>query len=82
MEHKRIIEVFTGGCPVCTPTVELVKGIAGPTCEVIIYNLSQPCDIQVCLEKAKQYGVISLPTVSVNGVLLECYQSQGVSANN
>ncbi len=70
MEHKRIIEVFTAGCSVCTPTVDLVKSMTCSSSEVIVYDLSQSCDGQVCIEKVKQYGVKSLPAVAVNGVLL------------
>lgn len=81
MEHKRIIEVFTAGCSVCTPSVDLVKSMACSSCEVIVYDLSQSCDSQVCIEKVKLYGVKSLPAVAVNGVLLDCCKNQGVSVN-
>ncbi len=81
MEHKRIIEIFTAGCSVCTPTVDLVKSMACSSCEVIVYDLSKPCETQTCLQKVKQYDVKSLPAVAVNGVLLNCCQSQGVSVD-
>lgn len=81
MEHKRIIEVFTAGCSVCASTVELVKSIACSFCEVVVYDLSKPCESQECVQKVKQYSIKSLPAVVVNGVLLNCCQSQGVSVN-
>lgn len=79
MGHKRIIEVFTGGCSVCGPTVDIVKSMACSSCDVIVYDLSKLCDTQVCLRKVTEYGIKSLPAVAVNGVLLDCCQSQGVS---
>lgn len=81
MENKRVIEVFTAGCSVCQPTVDMVKGMACASCEVIVYDLSKPCDTKECLDKVKQYGIKSLPAVAVNGVLLECCQNKGVSVD-
>ncbi len=78
MENKRVIEVFTAGCSVCQPTVDMVKEMACSSCEVIVYDLSKPCDTKECLEKVKQYGIKSLPAVAVNGVLLDYYQQKGV----
>ena len=40
--NKRKIELFTAGCTVCEPVVEMVKGMACSDCDVVIYNLSNP----------------------------------------
>jgi hypothetical protein len=77
--NKRKIEVFTAGCSVCEPVVELVKSMACSSCEVVIYNLSQLCDTKECLEKVKDYGIKALPAIAVNGELLNCCQNKGVS---
>lgn len=53
---KRKIELFTAGCTVCEPVVEMVKAMACSSCEVVIYNIAQPCDTNECLEKVKAYG--------------------------
>ncbi|OJW31495.1 MAG: glutaredoxin [Sphingobacteriales bacterium 46-32] len=79
MENKRVIEVFTAGCSVCQPAVEMVKKLACSSCEVIVYDLSKLCDTKECIEKAKQYGIKSLPAVAVNGILLKCCQNKGIS---
>ena len=76
---KRKVEVFTAGCPVCEPTVELVKNTACDSCEVIIYDLNKGCDTMECREKAEKYGVTKLPAVAVNGKLLDCCQGGGVN---
>ena len=36
---KRQVEVFTAGCPVCEPAVQLVKELACPDCEVTVHEL-------------------------------------------
>lgn len=75
---KRKIEVFTSGCFLCNETVALVKGIACPNCEVTVYNLSEPCEPNVCIDKAKAYGVNAVPAVAVDGKLVECCQREKV----
>lgn len=78
-QTKRKIELFTAGCTICEPVVEMVKSMACGSCEVIIYNLSQPCETKECLEKVKTYGIKALPAIAVNGKLLSCCQNKGVS---
>ena len=36
---KRLVEVFTAGCPLCDETVKLVGELACDKCEVQIYDL-------------------------------------------
>ncbi|KGO08684.1 glutaredoxin [Elizabethkingia bruuniana] len=79
MKNKRIIEVFTAGCDICKPTIEMVRQLSCSSCEIIIYDLSKPCDTKECIQKAQQYNVKSLPAIAVNGILLNCYQKEGVS---
>ncbi len=78
---KRKIELFTAGCTVCEPVVEIVKAMACSSCEVIIYNIAQPCDTKECLEKVKAYGVKALPAIAVDGKLLSRYQNKGISVD-
>lgn len=78
-QRKRLIEVFTAGCTVCDSAVQMVKKLACTSCEVVVYNIAAPCDSKECLQKAKDYGVNSLPAIAVNGVLLNCCDNKGVS---
>lgn len=78
-KRKRKIEVFTAGCPVCQPVVEMVKGTVCSDCELIVYNLAEPCESKECIDKAKTYGIKTLPAVAVNGTLLSCCQNKGIS---
>ncbi len=77
MEKKRNVEVFTGGCPLCEDTVALVREIACSSCDVTIYNLSEQG-----MEKAKEYGVTSVPAVVVDGKLLERCARQKLTAED
>ena len=68
MAAKRKVDVFTAGCVVCQGVVEMVNELACPHCDVAIFNLNKNEGV----EEAKAYGVTALPSVVVNGQLLEC----------
>lgn len=76
---KRKVEVFTSGCPVCEPVVELVRKAVCSSCEVVIYDLNAGCATNECRDKAKQYGVKRLPAVAVNGKLLDCCEGGAIT---
>jgi hypothetical protein len=76
---KKKVEVFTAGCSVCTPIVDLIKSNASDSCEVIIYDLIKQCNDKVCLSKAIEYGIKSIPAIAVDGKLLSCCQNNGIS---
>lgn len=73
---KRLVEVFTAGCPLCDETVKLVRDLACSNCEVRVYDLHEGCATNFCREKAEQYGIHRVPAVVVNGKLAECCQNQ------
>ena len=77
---KRKVEVFTAGCPICDQTVNLVKSLACPSCEVQVYDLREGCATNECREKAVRYGVTAVPAVAVNGVLLDCCRRGPINA--
>jgi len=76
---KRKVEVFTSGCPLCEPVVELVNKVACPSCEVIIYDLNKGSNDNIGREKANEYGVTRVPSVAVDAKLLECCKTGTVS---
>lgn len=69
---KRTVEVFTAGCPVCDPVVELVKKVACPSCELVVHDLRAGCATDERRDKAKRYGVARVPAVAVDGKLIDC----------
>ena len=64
---QRKVEIFTSGCFLCEEVIKLVKELACPSCDVSILNLQEPCDSKECIDKAKKYGINSVPTVVVDG---------------
>ena len=73
---KRLVEVFTAGCPLCDETVKLVRELACDNCEVQVYDLREGCATNSCREKAAEYGIHRLPAVVVEGQLAECCSDQ------
>jgi glutaredoxin len=67
------IEVFSAGCSVCKETVELVKRLAGSSHEVSVHDMNK-ADVA---EKAKRYGVRSVPAVVIDGKLASCCAGRG-----
>lgn len=80
MEKQKLkVEIFTAGCSVCSPVVDMIKAMTCSNCEVSIYNVAEPCDSRECLEKVTAYGIKALPAVAIDGKLLACCQNKSVS---
>jgi len=73
MTERRRIEVFSAGCPACDETVELVNGLACPSCEVSVLDMRDP---QVAA-RARELGVRSVPAVAIDGRLAGCCAGRG-----
>ena len=73
MAAKRKVEVFSAGCAVCEDTIALINRIACPSCEVQILDMHN-ADVA---QKAKRYGIRSVPAVVVDGRLAECCAGRG-----
>jgi glutaredoxin 3 len=69
---NRTVEVFSAGCPLCEPAVELVKSIVCPDCDVIVYDLRSEG-----VDRAKNYGLKTVPAVVVNGAVVSCCDNRG-----
>jgi glutaredoxin len=74
MKRKRKVEVFTAGCPFCDRAVKLVKSLACESCEVTVYDLRKRG-----IQKARRYGVTSVPTVVINGEIADCCKRGEIS---
>jgi glutaredoxin len=73
MTNRRKIEVFGAGCPACVDTIELVKRIACPSCEVSVLDMKNP-DVA---SRAKSLGIRSVPSVVIDGKLADCCAGRG-----
>ncbi len=70
---KRKVEIFTAGCACCDETVQMVKRIACPSCEVDVLDMKNTAVSQ----RAKQLGIRSVPAVVINGALADCCAGGG-----
>ncbi|MCW3986350.1 MAG: thioredoxin family protein [Candidatus Bathyarchaeota archaeon] len=61
------IEVFTAGCHLCDETIEIVQNTKCNECIVSEYNILEKCESEICLQKAKEYGIKAVPTIVVDG---------------
>lgn len=73
---KRLVEVFTAGCPLCDETVKVVRELACENCDVQVYDLRSGCATNTYREKVAQYGIHRVPAVVVDGKLAGCCQNQ------
>ena len=73
MSTPRKIEVFSAGCALCDDTVALVRKLACAACEIEVLDM-QRADV---LERARRYGVRSVPAVAIDGKLADCCAGRG-----
>lgn len=73
MAGQRKIEIFSAGCAACRTTVDLVRSVACPSCEVAVLDMRDP---QVA-RRAQSLGIRSVPAVLVNGRLADCCAGTG-----
>lgn len=68
MAAKRKVEVFTAGCLVCEEALDLINRVACSSCDVEVFDMRNA----QAAAKAKIYGIHRVPSVVVNGKLLDC----------
>lgn len=73
MANRRKVELFSAGCAVCHDTVELVKRLSCPSCEVTVLDMKNP-DVA---SRARSLGIRSVPAVVVDGKLAGCCAGRG-----
>jgi DNA-binding transcriptional MerR regulator len=71
----RKVEVFTAGCPLCEPVVEMVQRIACDQCDVTIHSLNEADGAR----RAREAGVERVPMVLVDGAPAECCRTGPVT---
>lgn len=74
---KRKVEIFTAGCVCCDETVEMVRGIACPSCDVQVLEMKD----DGVERRARELGVRSVPAVAIDGELAGCCAGRGPSAD-
>jgi len=76
-DKKRNVEVFTAGCPVCDPTVKMVKELACLSCDVKVHDLNKGYETDECWMEARTYNLKTVPAVVVDGKLVACCENPG-----
>lgn len=74
MSTKRMVEIYSAGCPVCREAVDRVKALACPDCDVQVLDMNDPA----MAARAKSLGVGSVPAVAVDGKLASCCAGRGL----
>jgi glutaredoxin 3 len=73
MTTKRLIEVFSAGCPACEETIAMVNRVACSSCEIVILDMRDP----VVAKRAKSLSIRSVPAVVIDGWLADCCAGRG-----
>lgn len=73
-DKKRMIEVFSAGCPTCQTIVQKIKDAACASCDVQVHDMNAP-NIQ---KRALDLGIQSVPAVVIDGKLANCCAARGV----
>lgn len=68
MVTKRKVEVFSAGCPICQDTINLVREISCPFCEVTVLDMNDD-DVS---QRTKAIGIRRVPAVLIYGKLADC----------
>ena len=75
MSRKRIVEIYTAGCPICDETIQMVEALACSSCDVTALSLNDPA----VARRAATLSILSVPAVVVDGKLAACCTGRGVS---
>ena len=75
MSTTRHIEIFSAGCRVCEDTISLVKRLACSSCEVTVMDMKD----QTVSSRARELGILTVPSVVVNDHLATCCSGSGPS---
>ena len=74
MATRRQIEIFSAGCAVCRDVIDRVNGMACPSCEVVVREMTDP-DVAA---RAATLGIRSVPAVVIDGLLADCCTGRGI----
>ena len=62
---KRVVEIFSAGCPCCKDFIAEIKKTVGPEFDVFVLDVRQ----SFVAKRAKDLGVSSVPAVTIDGKL-------------
>lgn len=68
MVRNRNVEIFSAGCPICEESIQWVKHMACPSCDINVLDMKDP----TIADRAKQMGIHKIPTVVIDGKIADC----------
>ncbi len=71
--RRRLVEVFSAGCPACQEAIDLVNRLRCESCEVVVLDMNEPG----VSERARSLGVRSVPAIVIDGTLATCCAGRG-----
>lgn len=74
MAKNRQIEVFSASCPICESVISTVRTLSCPSCDITVLNMQD----DAAATRAQVLGVLSVPAVAIDGVLVDCCVGRGV----
>lgn len=74
MAKKRKIEIFSAGCDCCTEAIDLVNKIACEACDIQILDMKD----KSVSARAKKLGIKCVPSVVIDGKLVDCCSARGI----
>lgn len=74
MPTTQNVEIFSAGCPICEDTIQKVRSLACPSCEVNVLDVNDP-DVA---RRAATLNVRSVPAVAIDGALAACCAERGI----
>ena len=63
---RRLVEVFSTGCPICEETIRLIDRLCSDFCEIAILSVRD----ETIANRARGLGLRSFPAVMVDGELV------------
>jgi hypothetical protein len=68
MADQRLVEIFSAGCPVCEETIQRVRAVACPSCDVMVRDMKDAGTAA----RARDLGVARVPAIAIDGALVDC----------
>lgn len=65
------VEVFTAGTFLCKDAMRRVRATAFPSVRIVEYNLLEMEEDDPGMQKCREYGITSVPSVVVDGKIAE-----------
>jgi glutaredoxin 3 len=77
LANQRQIDIYSAGCAVCEDAVKMVQGLACPSCNITVMDMTDPN----VASQAKSLGIKAVPAIVIDGQLADCCFNGGPNAD-